>query len=214
MVHTQHVTFQYPGTEAISFPDIEVQAGEALLIKGESGCGKSTLLQLLAGLRRPLTGQIMIQDQDITKMSAAEIDQFRGKHIGIVHQMTYFIESLSIWDNLIVSPYASDHSRVKEVAQRLAISDHLKKYHNQLSVGQQQRAAIARSVMNDPKLILADEPTSALDNKNCSQVIELLLEEASRNQAALIIVTHDDRLSSAISKSIALPPLSSVSYAD
>lgn len=133
-----------------------------------------------------------------------QLDQFRGQHIGIVHQQPYFIESLSIWDNLIISPYTSSKGKAKAIAERLYIRDILNRYPNQLSMGQQQRVTIARSVMNSPKLILADEPTSALDNKNCTYVIDLLLEEALANNAALIVVSHDDRLRSEISDRIEL----------
>jgi putative ABC transport system ATP-binding protein len=111
-------------------------------------------------------------------------------------------------DNLLVSPYAASKRKAREIAHRLNIEDFLHRYPNQLSVGQQQRATIARAVMNGPKLILADEPTSALDNKNCLKVIDLLLEEAKTNDAALIIVTHDDRLRSEISNCIELKAIS------
>ncbi len=208
MLLTRNLTYQYPGSLPMSFPDLEVQAGHALLICGESGCGKTTLLHLLAGLRRPTDGQVVIAENKVSDLSAAKMDQFRGRNIGIVYQQSYFIESLSIIDNLLVSPYATGKSKAKHVAERLDIGTMLLRYPNQLSVGQQQRASIARAVMTVPKLILADEPTSALDNKNCSQVIDLLLEEAVANNAALIIVTHDDRLRSEISDCIDLNTIS------
>lgn len=204
MVQTSNLMYQYPGSIPIPFPDLRVEAGQALLIYGESGCGKTTLLHLLAGLRRPTSGQVIIRGDKFSDLSSPGMDQFRGRNIGIVYQQSYFIESLSILDNLLVSPYAAGKSKAKDIANRLDIGGLLFRYPNQLSVGQQQRAAIARAVMNGPKLMLADEPTSALDNKNCSQVIDLLLEEAAANDAALIIVTHDDRLRAEISNCIDL----------
>ena len=204
MVQTHNLQYQYPGSTPMTFPELHVEAGQALLIHGESGCGKTTLLHVLAGLRQPTNGQVIIAGDTISDFSSAQLDEFRGQHIGIVYQQSYFIESLSIWDNLLVSPYVSQKDKAKAIADRLNIKDLLSRYPNQLSVGQQQRATIARAVMNTPKLILADEPTSALDNKNCSQVIDLLQEEAAANQAALIIVTHDDRLRSEISDHIEL----------
>ena len=207
MLQTSNLTYQYSGSSPIVFPDLKVVAGQALLVCGESGCGKTTLLHLLAGLRRPTNGQVHIEDDEMSDLSPSMMDKFRGQNIGIVYQQSYFIESLSIWDNLLVSPYATDKSKAKSIANRLQISELLSRYPNQLSVGQQQRASIARAVMNGPKLLLADEPTSALDNKSCSKVIDLLLEEAVTNKAALIIVTHDDRLRSEVDNLIELKPI-------
>jgi len=207
MIRTSDLKYKYSDSPLISFPDFEVRSGQALLICGESGCGKTTLLHLLAGLRRPNHGQIHIGENEISNLSSSEMDQFRGQHIGMVYQQSYFIESLSIKDNLLVSPYAQDKDKAKVVSNRLKISDLLSRHPNKLSVGQQQRANIARAVMNSPKLLLADEPTSALDNKNCSSVIDLLMEEAVANDAALIIVTHDDRLRADISDFVELSPI-------
>jgi len=207
MIRTSDLKYKYSDSPLISFPDFEVRSGQALLICGESGCGKTTLLHLLAGLRRPNHGQIHIGENEISNLSSSEMDQFRGQHIGMVYQQSYFIESLSIKDNLLVSPYAQDKDKAKVVSNRLKISDLLSRHPNKLSVGQQQRANIARAVMNSPKLLLADEPTSALDNKNCSSVIDLLMEEAVANDAALIIVTHDDRLRTDISDFVELSPI-------
>jgi len=204
MIQTSNLMYQYPLSSPISFPNFGVEAGHALLICGESGCGKTTLLHLLAGLRRPTSGQVIIEGDTFSDLPSQKMDQFRGQNIGIVYQQAYFIESLSILDNLLISPYAASKGKAKDIANRLDIGRVLFRYPNQLSVGQQQRAAIARAVMNGPKLILADEPTSALDNKNCAQVIDLLLEEAAANAAALIIVTHDDRLRSEVSDCIDL----------
>lgn len=194
MVSTKALEFKYPDSDTFRFPDISVKAGEPLLVLGDSGCGKSTFLHLLAGLLKPTSGHIMIDGEDIAGMSASRLDAFRGKHVGLVYQRSYFIESLNILDNLVISPYVSDKSRAKEVAEELGIGHILNKLPSRVSVGEAQRATIARAVLHQPGVLLADEPTSALDNSNCESVIRLLKTQANKNEAALIIVTHDQRL--------------------
>ena len=196
MIETKNLSFQYPDSDIISFPDITLQKEETLLICGASGSGKTTLLHLLAGLRKSSQGKIIIDGNNISDFSSSKLDFFRGQHIGVVFQQSYFIKSISTLDNLLISPYSEDKSRAMFISKRLEIEDYLSKYPHQLSLGQQQRASIARAVMNEPKVILADEPTSALDDDSCKKVIELLKEESKINKAALIIVTHDNRLKS------------------
>jgi len=204
MLQTKNLTYLYPNSKPLAFPNINIESGEALLISGESGCGKTTLLHLLAGLRQATTGKVEIDGNNISNLSPSQLDQFRGKHIGIVYQQSYFIQSLSVLDNLLISPYVKDNNKTNTVAERLQINELLKRYPHQLSVGQQQRANIARAVINEPKLLLADEPTSSLDNKNCKKVLDLLLEEAAKNNTTLIVVTHDERLKSEFSNCIEL----------
>ncbi|MFT4754749.1 MAG: ABC-type lipoprotein export system ATPase subunit [Salibacteraceae bacterium] len=212
MIKVKQLSYKYPEGSSIQFPDFEVNAGESLLILGESGCGKTTLLHLLAGLLRPTSGEIWINDKPISQMNNSEMDQFRGEHIGLVYQKNYFIASLSVLDNLIISPYSINENRANTIAKRLGIFDTLNRYPNQLSVGQQQRVSIGRAVMNAPQLLLADEPTSALDYSNCRNVINLLLEEARDNNAALVIVTHDDRLKEEVHNSIELFPITAKTH--
>ena len=188
----------------MSFPDIQVERGDSLLILGESGCGKTTLLHLLAALLKPTSGKIFVDDQDLSTLSQAKSDAFRGEHIGLVYQKSYFIEALSTLENLVVSPFAPGYEKATEVAQHLEIGHLLNKLPSKLSVGEQQRATIARAILHDPKLILADEPTSALDAPNCEKVANLLKEQARIHNSALIIVTHDDRLRNHVDQKIEL----------
>lgn len=212
MIKIEQLSYKYPKGPLIQFPDFEVKSEESLLVLGESGSGKTTLLHLLAGLLRPTTGKIWVNDIPLSKIDNAKMDQFRGEHIGLVYQKNYFIESLSVLDNLVISPYCTKKSRVKTIAKRLGILNVLNRYPRQLSVGQQQRASIARGVMNEPQLLLADEPTSALDYNNCLSVITLLLDEALANKSALVIVTHDDRLKEEVDSSIELFPITAQTY--
>ncbi len=205
---TRQLRYHYPKQPVMAFPDLQLENGENLLVLGESGCGKSTFLHLLAGLLRPAEGNIWVGDTHLSHLPPAATDHFRGRHIGMVFQKPYFIESLSVLDNLMLNPFSRNRPYAIEQAKRLSIDHLLHKKPAQLSAGEQQRVTIARALLHHPRLILADEPTSALDNKNCDQVIRLLLEQTSVAQAALLIVSHDDRLRNAISNQLIFAPLS------
>lgn len=202
MLKTKNLSYHYPQSKGITFPNICVDA--TLFIQGASGCGKTTLLHLLAGLINPSQGEISIYDNTLTDFDSGQKDQFRGKHIGIIYQQSFFIESLSIMDNLLLSPFALSKTKASEISKRLNIDMLLSRKPHQLSIGEQQRVNICRAMMNEPKLILADEPTSALDDKNCEEVLDLLKQEAKMNHAALVIATHDNRLKDAVSNYIEL----------
>jgi ABC-type lipoprotein export system ATPase subunit len=208
MLATKELRFEYLDGPSFRFPDMVCGKGEHLLIIGESGTGKTTLLHLLAGMLRPREGKVIIDDQDTTALSDAALDKFRGSKLGIVFQTAHFIQSLSVEDNLIMPQYltgrtiAREHAR--KILDRLNIGERASVKPASLSVGEQQRAAIARAVINNPSVILADEPTSALDDKNANEVINLLEEQARETGASLIIVTHDKRLKDRFSNTIQL----------
>ncbi|MEM9929736.1 MAG: ATP-binding cassette domain-containing protein [Bacteroidota bacterium] len=206
-----NLSYRYGDGPTLSFPDISVTAGQVLLILGPSGCGKTTLLHLLAGLLRPQSGQVVLTDHTYNHDKPAELDQIRGKQLGVVYQQDHFIDTLTAWHNLRLSPYCSPADQLKTIAKELSIDGLLQKYPQDMSTGERQRLGIARALAHRPSLILADEPTSALDRKNCLAVLSLLQEQAERHNAALIIVTHDDRLMENIPNHILLSPVSQAS---
>lgn len=199
MLLTKNITFNYKNGSEISFPDISLEKDSQALIIGKSGCGKTTLLHLLAGLLKPTTGSIKLNETDLSFISGAALDKFRGQEIGIVFQTPHFIDSLSVKDNLFLaqtlSGNAKDLNKIKDLLSELDISEKLNAKTKELSQGQKQRVSIARALINSPKLILADEPTSALDDDNCTAVIKLLKQQASKFNSTLLVVTHDNRLS-------------------
>jgi len=208
MIDVRGLTFQYPSGPGFTFPDFTCAAGEHLLVLGQSGKGKTTLLHLLAGMIRPTAGIIKIQKTDITELGNRELDKFRGQHIGIIFQTAHFVDSISVLNNLMLSPFLSGkkiaESEAVKVLERLNVSHKAAQKPASLSVGEQQRCAIARAVFHKPAVILADEPTSALDDENAQQVIDMLEEQARQTGAALIIVTHDKRLKDRFQKQITL----------
>lgn len=192
------------------YPDIESTGGNALLILGKSGCGKTTLLHLLGGLLRPKEGHISIHGKDLTTLTEKALDQFRGQYIGFVFQKSYFVQSLTVKDNIMLAPYLAkktgDTNRLLSLAKSLGIDHLLHKLPATLSQGEQQRVSIARAIIHHPDLVLADEPTSSLDDENTATVAGLLLQLCRDNGAALVVVTHDERLKSIIPNQITLVP--------
>ncbi|MFM7430894.1 MAG: ABC transporter ATP-binding protein [Flammeovirgaceae bacterium] len=214
MIKVSNLLYQYKGTDKqIRFPDFEVPTGETSLLLGESGSGKTTLLHLIGGLLRSQVGNILIADSDITQLNESALDRFRAKHIGFIFQRNHLINALSVKKNVAMAPYLAGEKsidpRIEEVLLQLGLADKQHAKINQLSVGQAQRVAIARAMVNKPNLILADEPTSALDDTNCERVIHLLMDLAKKNNATLLVATHDQRLKSIIPKQIVLPQISS-----
>ena len=208
MISLKSVSHQYPGGLRIAFKDWQINNGDQWLLLGESGSGKTTLLHILTGILKPSAGDVQINETSIYGLSAKELDQFRGRNIGIIFQRPHLIKSLSISDNLVLAQslagLPTDLNRVNEVLTSLGIANKKKAYPNELSQGQLQRVSIARAVINKPSLLIADEPTSSLDDKNATAVLELLLQQSGINQATLVVATHDKRVKDAFTNTYAL----------
>ena len=208
MLQTQSLQFSYAPNRKFEFPDLACKPGEALLITGQSGCGKTTLLHLLAGILRPESGTIQVGTTQLNQLTATESDRFRGQRIGLVYQRAHFLAALTVMENLMLPAYFGQQpttiKAIVELGEQLGIGHTLKQQPARLSIGEQQRASIARALINNPQLILADEPTSALDDINCDTVIHLLTAQARAHGAALAIVTHDGRLKDVVERQVAL----------
>lgn len=208
MIQSSGVQFSYEKNSPFHFPDIRCNKAESLLILGGSGRGKTTLLHILSGLLTPSSGSVTVAGEEINTMSRAARDQFRGRHMGIIFQSSHFISSLSALDNLLIVPYLCGKGlgRVEALSmmKRLGIAQHADKHPHRMSIGEQQRLAIARAISHRPDVIFADEPTSALDDANTQEVIALLREEAAQAESALLIVTHDARLKAAFKHCVEL----------
>lgn len=208
MLKTECLSFSYNSSHIFTFPDILLQQGEDLLILGDSGVGKTTLIQILSGLLSPQSGFVEMNGTRFQNLSSKSLDQFRGSQIGMVFQKSHFVRNLSILDNLLLSLYLSnklqDKKRAINLLQEIGLADKLNNMPDELSQGEQQRAAIATALIKKPDLILADEPTSSLDDNNCQKIITLLKDQASLTNAKLIIITHDQRLKDQFNTSIEL----------
>lgn len=208
MISTLNLKFSYGNKVQFQFPDISCQASNVLLITGASGVGKTTLLHLLSGLLKPSDGQVVIDESNLTNLSDAKLDAFRGQNIGIVLQQNHFVESFTVLENVVLASWLASGKHATEnataILTQLGLENQMKKFPSQLSVGQQQRVSIARALINNPKVILADEPTSSLDDENTIIVADLLQNIAKDFKTALIIVTHDSRLKNRFSNQITL----------
>ncbi len=208
MLKTVDVTFSYTKESSFSFPDIELNDDQSLLILGKSGIGKTTLLHLLAGILSPDEGSIIINEKDITKINTKKLDAFRGENIGLIFQNTIAISSLTVYENLQARLYFSGINEQREAIEGMLTQLDLVSVKNQkpntLSTGQLQRLGIALGVIHKPNIILADEPTSSLDDENSELVINLLKTQAKLSNANLIIITHDNRIKSSFSNTLVL----------
>ena len=192
----------YDGKDVLRVDAWQAEQGAQWLMLGPSGSGKTTLLHVLAGILRPSSGQVTVAEQDVMALSPSALDRFRGKNIGIVLQRLHLIDSLTVLNNLLLAQYmageAQEVARVREVLASLDLVDKAHAHPHELSHGQAQRVAVARAVVNKPKLLLADEPTSNLDDARCLQVLNLLQAQAKACGATLVIATHDQRIKSRV----------------
>lgn len=201
ILETRNLNKIYPGAEqvvALNQVNLTLKKGELIAVMGDSGSGKSTLLHMLAGVDHPTKGQILIQDVDITSLGEKDMAIFRRRNIGIVYQSFNLIPNITVEKNILL-PLLLDQRKPEqeffhEIIQTLGIGDKLKRFPNQLSGGEQQRVAIARSLMARPAIILADEPTGNLDRKNSEEITSLFRLINQRFQATIILVTHDEKV--------------------
>ena len=180
--------------------DLDVKAGELLMLVGPSGCGKTTLISVIAGILDPDSGECHVFGQDLPRMGNSEKTRYRGQTIGFVFQAFNLLPTLTAAENASVPLLINGMKRreaverAKDMLSRVGLGDRTNAMPSQLSGGQQQRVAIARALVHGPRLIVCDEPTSALDEKTGHTVMELMREIAMGEDRSLIVVTHDARI--------------------
>jgi putative ABC transport system ATP-binding protein len=185
----------------------QIMSGEFVSIVGPSGSGKSTLLGIIAGLDNPTTGQVLIDDVDITRMSEGKLAVVRNSKIGMVFQAFNLIPTLTAQENVEVPLYVGKHkgsasARAQELLALVGLSHRLDHRPNQLSGGEQQRVAIARALATDPAIVIADEPTGNLDARNGENVLKLIADLREQTGKTFIIATHDPVVASRADRAI------------
>ncbi len=208
MLEIQNLKAGYDKKVIVEVPQFNLLPGEHCLILGASGSGKTTLLSTVSGLLSPIAGDIVLDSNNYNDLYGAAMDEFRGRHIGIIYQTLHMVSALTVLDNLLLAQYAAglpqDKKKAVHLLEHLGIADKKADKPETLSQGQQQRVAIARATINNPKIIVGDEPTSALDDNACETVMGLLLQLASSSNACLVIATHDQRIKRHFHKQITL----------
>ena len=182
---------------ALDNVDLALEKGSFTAIVGASGSGKSTLLHLLGGVDRPTSGNIYIEDTDISTLNMEELAVFRRRKVGLVYQFYNLIPTLNVRKNILLPILLDgrkpDEARFEQIVNTLGLSDRLSHLPRELSGGQQQRVAIARSLIYQPAILLADEPTGNLDRRNSEETIELLKLSNQRYGQTVLLITHDEK---------------------
>ena len=201
ILKTSNLKYKYKNGKTINFPDISLNPGDKVLINGVSGSGKTTFLNLIAGAIKIQDGEIELAQNKYSSMSSSELDKIRANHIGYVFQTLNLIPFLSVLENIALGvkfskTRSSNVSNIDQEALRFVESLGLDKSVldssvNNLSVGQQQRVAVARALLGRPNLILADEPTSALDVESTSKFLTELMQTFDPSSQAILMVSHD-----------------------
>lgn len=180
------------GSRLFSLPHLEIAAGQKVLIEGASGKGKTTLLHLIGGLFFPDRGEVHIGEHRLNGMTDEQRCRFRRENIGIIFQKLNLIEHLTPLENVLLATGSDAEAKAIEALKSVGLSDRIKERSGVLSVGEQQRVAVARVLASNPQIILADEPTSSLDEANSTRVMELLFKAAGGK--TLVVVSHDHRI--------------------
>lgn len=203
LIDLQQLTFRWHKTAPVllQIDRLEIAAGEKIFVFGPSGSGKSTLLNLLAGIARPTAGDIRLLGQSMGMLSRRQRDRFRARHIGIIFQQFNLIPWLGVLDNILLAAHfagvdaGAARADALVLCQRLGLSTGLlTRPAREVSVGQQQRVAVARALLLKPAILIADEPTSALDSDSRDAFMQLLIEVAEQAGSTVIFVSHDRSL--------------------
>ena len=174
--------------------NFSIDNGSHLIVSGPSGSGKSTLINLMSGLLRPTSGYISFEGKDYSKLTEKDIDEIRSKNFGLIFQRLHLVKHLTVEQNILLGFNKLKSPNIKELIEDIGLTSKRKQIAKNLSFGESQRVAIARGVINNPKIIFADEPTSSLDDTNTKKVLELISTQAKKNKSSIVISSHDERV--------------------
>ena len=201
MLKCENVAFDIDGQKLFSNINVNLKSQKDLLITGPSGVGKTTLLSILCGIQNPTTGKIIYNNTNLYSLAEGNVDEFRGKNLGVVFQNFNLINAFTVKQNLEIAANAigkKNSNLYFNLLDRVGLADksHIKVAN--LSIGEKQRLAVSRAFVGEPKWVFCDEPTSSLDDRNANIIANLIKEESLRCKASLILITHDNRIQSLI----------------
>lgn len=220
IIEIQNLKFFYQSVPILDIPELEIKESEMVFLFGPSGSGKSTLLELVAGVLQTQPsdqpGKLKVCGQDLVKMSPTELDHFRAQNIGYIFQSFNLIPYLSVLENIqlpfLFHKKNCDQVELTRLVKNLGLEPYVNRSVSQLSVGQQQRVAVARALIKKPKVILADEPTSALDYNHRENFLKILFALGRENKTTVLFVSHDLTIEKLFDRSISLVKVNHVKF--
>ncbi len=190
----KNLDFVIANNTILSELNFSLDNGSHLIISGPSGSGKSTLINLMSGLYRPTSGHLSFESNDYSKLTDKDIDEMRAKNFGLIFQRLHLIKHLTVEQNILLGFNKIKLPNIEKLIEDIGLTAKKKQLAKDLSFGESQRVAIARGVVNNPKIIFADEPTSSLDDENTTRVLKLISAQANKNKSSIVISTHDERV--------------------
>ena len=202
MITAKNIKKKYNDQEVLRGIDLKIDKNEFVVILGASGSGKSTLLNILSGLEKSDSGEVVYDNESISDYSEKQLTKFRKDKIGFVFQQYYLLNNLTIEQNVKVGANLVDNKEYVDIIKELGLEDKLSKYPNELSGGEQQRVSIARALAKKPTVLFLDEPTGALDEETGRKILEYLLKLKDKSHFTMIMVTHNENIAELANKII------------
>ena len=202
MITAKNIKKKYNDQEVLRGIDLKIDKNEFVVILGASGSGKSTLLNILSGLEKSDSGEVVYDNESISDYSEKQLTKFRKDKIGFVFQQYYLLNNLTVEQNVKVGANLANNKEYVDIIKELGLEDRLSKYPNELSGGEQQRVSIARALAKKPTVLFLDEPTGALDEETGRKILEYLLKLKDKSHFTMIMVTHNENISELANKII------------
>lgn len=202
MITAKNIKKKYNNQEVLRGIDLKIDKNEFVVILGASGSGKSTLLNILSGLEKSDSGEVVYDNESISNYSEKQLTKFRKDKIGFVFQQYYLLNNLTVEQNVKVGANLANNKEYVDIIKELGLEDRLSKYPNELSGGEQQRVSIARALAKKPTVLFLDEPTGALDEETGRKILEYLLKLKDKSYFTMIMVTHNENIAELANKII------------